>query len=227
MTDQANSDIVRVLKGVDGVEQLSSTEIELLGEVIEDVISTKGSDHLVLDHQRILSLLERSFRSLPKETRAQFGDQQSPASIAFKIGQIAFAQVLLGVAAKRRAPAAFSRYFVDEPYSSYVRALMQRDMTNTELANQLSVRQETVSRKLKDLREAGVIEFRKVGAACINFLTPAARAAAADRPSPSPQLPREEVAKIMQRNNEHLPEYLRDRPSFSFYRDAGQGSGIH
>lgn len=227
MTDQGNSDLVRLLKGIDGVEQLSSSEIELLGEVIEDGIATKGADHLELDHRRILSLVEQSFRSLPKETRAQFGDKQSPASLAFKIGQIAFAQVLLGVAAKRRAPAEFSRYFREEPYSLYVDALTQRDMTNTELAHRLSVRQETVSRKLKDLREAGVIEFRKVGAACINFLTPAARSAAADRRTANPQLLREEVAKTMQKNNEHLPEYLRSRPSFSFYRDAGQASGIH
>jgi DNA-binding transcriptional ArsR family regulator len=44
-----------------------------------------------------------------------------------------------------------------------------------QLAKQVREADETVSRKLKELRSEGVVEFRREGRSTVNFLTPQAR----------------------------------------------------
>jgi DNA-binding transcriptional ArsR family regulator len=60
-------------------------------------------------------------------------------------------------------------------YKPYIDALASKDLNGKELAETCGEAEETVSRKLKQLRELGITEFRREGTRFYNFLTPAAR----------------------------------------------------
>ena len=61
-----------------------------------------------------------------------------------------------------------------------MQALFSEDRTGQALAEITGERAETVSRKLKVLREMGAVDYRRDGTSFYNFLTPAARSAVAD-----------------------------------------------
>lgn len=94
---------------------------------------------------------------------------------AFTLGQISFAQLLAAQTSEHRADDNFLATVRDYRYEKYINALYQRDYTGVELSRVGNERVETVSRKLKDLRELGITDFRREGNRIVNFLTPAAR----------------------------------------------------
>ncbi|WP_085032744.1 helix-turn-helix domain-containing protein [Ensifer aridi] len=97
---------------------------------------------------------------------------------AYVLGQISFAQLLAGQAGNRRVEEHFANLV--EEHGDIVRALFARDLTGLQLAEATGLRPETISRKLKLLREAGISDFYREGTSLFNFLTPAAKALASD-----------------------------------------------
>lgn len=114
---------------------------------------------------------------------------------AFALGQIAFAQHVAAQAAERRADDRFTAVFSNASLTPYVRALAKQDHTGRELAAALKLREETVSRKLTELRELGVVDFRRDGVRAYNFLTPQARAAYEGLAAPE-ALPHRDPVKV-------------------------------
>ncbi len=98
---------------------------------------------------------------------------------AFVMGQLSFAQVLVSQALNSRADDAFMPTVRHRAYRKYLQALRGNERSGNELSTVTGERPETVSRKLKRLRELGVTDFRKEGTVVLNFLTSAARAAMA------------------------------------------------
>lgn len=217
MSKPINGTVARVLGGLDNLDQITSGRFELLAEAIEISVATQGGDGLHLDHETVLSFLNRNYRSLTPETKTKVTADGSEAARLFKLGQVSFAQLILGVAARKRAPSVFQNYFENDPHRAYVRLLLSRDCTNAQIAEELRVRPETVSRKLKELRDVGITDFRRIGTNCFNFLTPSARAvakAANHTPVDAPQSS-EEVLEMVRQTKESLPPYMRARMTFS------------
>ena len=93
------------------------------------------------------------------------------------------------------------------------------------LAQICGERTETVSRKLKVLRDLGITDFRRDGTSFVNFLTPAAQAVAGEfieQPKPEPVA--RALPGILSRELEKVPAHLRKPVNFA--SDAGSGSGI-
>lgn len=96
-------------------------------------------------------------------------------SQAYGLGQLAFAQLLAANAAQVSASDDFTDTLQSVKYAPYIRALLGRERTSSELRLVVDEREETVSRKLRELRELGAADFRRDGREVVNFLTPLAK----------------------------------------------------
>jgi DNA-binding transcriptional ArsR family regulator len=105
----------------------------------------------------------------------QSNQPDSPERIGYTLGQVGFAQLLAAQAAARRVDDSFAPLLNDSRYKPYVDLLAENELTGKELAAKIDEVEETVSRKLRFLREQGITEFRREGTRLFNFLTPAAQ----------------------------------------------------
>jgi DNA-binding transcriptional ArsR family regulator len=102
-------------------------------------------------------------------------------------------------------------------YAPYVKALARDDHTGTQLAQICGVTTETVSRKLKFLRDLGITDFRREGTSFVNFLTPAAQAVAGEfieQQKPAPVAAG--LSDILLREQRDLSPLLQKPVNFAF-----------
>lgn len=162
-----------------------------------------------------VGLLQRAPESAVAAARGS-ADALPAESAAYWLGQIAFAQEAAAQAAERRADDRFADVFTSTVLLAYVRALAQSDHTGRELAAALGVREETVSRNLSELRELGVVDYRRDGTRLYNFLTPAARSAFEALETPE-ALPHRDPVKLrlLKRRQENTSEAFQTWPTLS------------
>ncbi len=98
-----------------------------------------------------------------------------PVAQAYGLGQLAFAQLLAANAVSKNADDNFEELLKGKKYAHYIRCMLEGERTSYELKKLSGEREETVSRKLKELREIGASDFRRDGREVINFLTPIAK----------------------------------------------------
>lgn len=98
-----------------------------------------------------------------------------PITQAYGLGQLVFAQLLTAKVADVSADDNFEELLKGSKYVAYVKALLGSERTSAELKNIVAEREETVSRKLRELRELGATDFRRDGREVVNFLTPLAQ----------------------------------------------------
>lgn len=94
---------------------------------------------------------------------------------AFSLGQLDFASAVAAQMTELRESDDFREALLGVRYSEYVRALAEGEKSGVDLAARVKNQEETVSRRLSELRELGITDFRRDGRLVINFLTPAAR----------------------------------------------------
>jgi DNA-binding transcriptional ArsR family regulator len=143
------------------------------------------------------------------------------ASDAYKLGKLSFAQQLVASAAVSRASDAFLDYLQEERLKLYFLHLLQGARTNKALAEFTGEAEETVSRKMKALRAAGVTGFRREGTYVYNFLTPSARRLLESQQKQAEDALQEEhravvdpVAKMLKKIRQEQPAYLQSTPTF-------------
>lgn len=152
----------------------------VIAERLEEALAANTRDELDALKVALADFFAILLRRAPAEAAAAVrGGPGAPAAgvAAFWLGQIAFAQHTAAQAAERRADDRFAQVFANASLTPYVKALAKKDHTGRELATALNLREETVSRRLVDLRELGVVDYRRDGPRFYNFLTPQARAA--------------------------------------------------
>ncbi|MBZ7925045.1 helix-turn-helix domain-containing protein [Ensifer adhaerens] len=147
---------------------------------LEEMLAEGSRERLLALNEQLSSL----FKGYLKEADPRIveairgtGGMDSDAAIAYALGQLSFAQMIAGQAGNRRVDERFAE--VVKENADLVNALADGDKTGVELAAATGLRVETVSRKLKLLREIGALDFHREGTSLINFLTPAAKAIAA------------------------------------------------
>jgi DNA-binding transcriptional ArsR family regulator len=149
-------------------------------------------------------------------------DPDSHASLGVQLGQFVFAQQVAGLYSHRATAADFLAVLNEARWVPYLEALGQGQLTNGEIAERVGQRAETVSRKLQELRQLGVADFRKEGVSVRNFLTPAARSTLQSRRNAEPeraserdaQRVGEETAAIVKETVRALPEYWHQYSGF-------------
>jgi hypothetical protein len=155
-----------------------------IAEEIEDSVSARSRERLDELHGRLSEYFMDAVRQAPDSVvEAVRGSlpEDAPETMAFSLGQLSFAQMVTAQvtaqAAQRRAADCFMDFLHMPKYKSYVVALEHADLNGVELSRITGETEETVSRKLRELRKLGIVEFRRDGTSAINFLTPVARAA--------------------------------------------------
>lgn len=154
--------------------RLSADFFSALGERIETALAAPRRETLAEMGEALQRLLDVKLEQAPEDMRlALTGHQETAGTIeAAEIGRLTFALQLLTQALQKRAPDEVLALVRSEPYAPYLGELFRGERTNAELREQFGEASETVSRKLRTLRESGVTDFRKEGRRIVNFLTP-------------------------------------------------------
>jgi DNA-binding transcriptional ArsR family regulator len=175
-----------VARAVGAGADLPSGVATAAAEQIEEVLASPGRADLMEASDRLVACVHAALAVAPPETLVAIqGGEGASAAVraAYILGQFSFAQMLVSQSAVRRADDRFLQTLTSPRYRRYVAALMAADCSGQDLAEATREREETVSRKLRALRELGIAEWRREGTHIVNFLTPAARSAAACVPS--------------------------------------------
>lgn len=162
------------------LDLITSNELQEIAARIESALATSES----VRAEALASELKQKFIAMlsavsPEVKRAVRGDFDSPVALrqAYSLGQVAFAQGFASQISIKKEPNDFREFLNDEKYKKFFPFLLAGDICGVKLASDAKESKESVSRKLKDLRAAGITEFRREGRIVMNFLTPVARAA--------------------------------------------------
>jgi len=150
----------------------------LIAERLEDAISATSRQPLAMLSEQLIELFYQLLSTAPTEAAAAVrgtAAAEPSAQAAYLLGKLSFAQLLASQTYQRRADDNFMVIMRDQRYKNYLQALFQKGCTGVELAAISGECAETVSRKLKILRELGITDFRREGTRLVNFLTPVAR----------------------------------------------------
>ena len=90
---------------------------------------------------------------------------------AYSLGQLNFAQLFISSVAQHRAENGFAETMSQSVALRYLKPLLEKEMTNSELAQVIQTTEPNLSRKLREFRELGITDFRKDGRSVFNFLT--------------------------------------------------------
>jgi DNA-binding transcriptional ArsR family regulator len=213
--------------------ELPSSLVMRIAQRLESAISrAKQSEarDLAADLRAVVSLLLG--RVEPDVRTAVRGGSAADLSLrqAYSLGKASFAQGLAEQMAERREADNFLEYLNSRTTRPYVQALLHRSLNGQELAAATGREEESVSRKLKELRERRITDFRKEGRNIINFLTPAARAALTANKELIDEVAEQrsgaaKAREITRSGRAQLPPILRHSPRFvrSGTADAGDG----
>ncbi|MES2535413.1 MAG: helix-turn-helix domain-containing protein [Pseudomonadota bacterium] len=191
-----------------------------LAERLEEALSAQSRIPVHSLATQLGALLKKVMRKSPRE--AVLAAQGTAASdtveaATYLLGQISFAQLLAAQVTERRADDKFLDIIRDVRYKEIVNSLLQHDCTGVELVARTSEQPETVSRKLKVLRELGISDFRREGNKLLNFLTPSAKAVIAEPEKTSEVQTKQNLIRsdVINAILENEPPYMRALNNFS------------
>lgn len=148
----------------------------LASQLIEALCSATASPIEALENElsRVISRVLKDVH--PDVIDVIQGRQRSGAAAdAYALGQIGFAHQLAASAAHSRIDESFLDALKATKFSVYLEELYKGERTNKQLKNISHHTDENVSRRMKELRDEGITDFRKDGTQVFNFLTPVAR----------------------------------------------------
>ncbi|RXZ36676.1 hypothetical protein D9O50_09310 [Oxalobacteraceae bacterium CAVE-383] len=189
--------------------------LDLVQQIEEAISNTSKLDLELLDIS--LQTLLQKMQAINPEVISLMAEQGSAPSDAYVFGQFNFAHLLVGHALAHRATDDYVELLQDVRYSPYIKALLKEDLSGVELASKVFECVETVSRKMKTLRESGITEFRREGTKLLNFLTPTAREAMGIKAG---TFEKAELAKPVKETVEELDLFWRGIPAFTVHRLA-------
>lgn len=170
-------DLLRQLpRTVPNAGDLPSGLYPAIASRLEEAIAEGSREGLMAIQEELASFFKTYLRQSSREVvdAVRGAPYSEPnAAAAYALGQISFAQLLAGQIGNRRVDETFA--IAIQENIALLRPLLERDRTGLELAEATGLRPETISRKLKTLREAGVIDYHRDGTSLYNFLTPAAK----------------------------------------------------
>jgi DNA-binding transcriptional ArsR family regulator len=158
--------------------QLSAKYANTLAHDVAEALSNGGRSQieaLALKLQSQVSELRPHLDVTILRELREAGQTIGPIAQAYGLGQLVFAQLLTAKVADASADDNFEELLKGSKYVAYVKALLGSERTSAELKNIVTEREETVSRKLRELRELGAADFRRDGREVVNFLTPLAQ----------------------------------------------------
>jgi len=190
-----------------------------LSERMERALTGSSRQPLIALSTKLDAAFEGTFKQSALETRKTLRDEQ-PGSLlqAYRLGQLSYAQSLASKAVDRRVPDEFIAMVNDIKYLPLIKAIWHRDLNGRDLARAVGESEESVSRKLNVLREAGVTDFWREGRQVFNQLTPAARATAPASCRVEPVAEPTSSSSALQELEQALEPSMSTPPSFAARR---------
>lgn len=183
--------------------------------------AVEGDPSITLEQveRELHAFFKRAFAAAPKSTRlAVQGEGEAETAAGFLLGQVAFAHLLAARTLDTRVGQGFVHLLEDKRYDLYLRALLNGPKDGVTLASLVSEKPETVSRKLAQLREGGLVVSRQQGKRVVNKLSPAAKAMLEHKgvqPLRGPDHDREEKERAIDDLAEQTPAHMRVLPVFN------------
>ncbi|VVO74350.1 hypothetical protein PS838_01467 [Pseudomonas fluorescens] len=156
---------------------LSSHFESVLADFLEEALLAKSRHRSVEIASLIEGLLDKCMMDAqPEVSIAVTHPNDAPFELreAYIIGQLSLAQTVATTHINKKVCSRFLSTITDEANLKYIRALLDKELSNTDLADIVNHSEEHTSRKLRELRELGIIESHKMGKWSMNFLTSAA-----------------------------------------------------
>jgi DNA-binding transcriptional ArsR family regulator len=201
-------------------EELGPEHMAVIAGHLEAAVSAQSLENLQVLSDALAKLFNQAVRKAPSEAIAAV--RNSPKAdvanrSAYMLGQISFAQLMASKVLVSRPSDEFDETLYDVAYVGYICKLNESSRTNTALSEMMGERVETVSRKIKKLRQLGITDFRRDGVHVINFLTPAAKFSfdlvRAKSVIDSLTVPSRSLS--LERANSRLPDYMTKVQTFS------------
>ncbi|NNB46322.1 helix-turn-helix domain-containing protein [Pseudomonas chlororaphis] len=157
---------------------LSADLSTIIASYLSDALNNRSRNQLAEISDDLASLFKGALRLAPPEVvDAVLGDDmESVIRTSYEMGQLSFSRLISSSVLARRMDDGGDGVVLDSANKKYLCVLYNNDLTNTELSNVTRQRVETVSRRVKKLRDLGLLEFRREGVNVVNFLTPFAKA---------------------------------------------------
>ncbi|MFK9080468.1 winged helix-turn-helix domain-containing protein [Pseudomonas neuropathica] len=157
---------------------ISADLSSIIASYLSDAINNRSRNQLAEISDDLAGLFKDSLRIAPAEVvDAVLGeDLDSVVRTSYELGQLSFSRLISSSILARRMDDGGEEVILDSTNKKYLCALYSNDLTNTELSDVTHQRVETVSRRVKKLRDLGFLDFRREGVNVVNFLTPFARA---------------------------------------------------
>lgn len=149
----------------------------VLADFLEEAVIAKSRHRSVEIASLIEGLLNECMMiAQPGVAVAAIHPDEAPLELreAYIVGQLSLAQTVMSTHLNKKICSRFLSTITDENNLKYVKALLEKEQSNKDLASLVNHSEEHTSRKLKELRELGIIDSYKTGKWSINFLTSAA-----------------------------------------------------
>jgi len=157
-------------------EKAASSDMAVLADKLEVALGAGARKDLTAFVIEVDAKYKSLFRSSPELRDAVRSLDVGPDlnHMLYYMGQLSFASRFAGMVVQKRECGVFLELL--KTFSNYVDVLSSRECSGVALSEILNYAPETVSRHLKRLRDAGIVDYRRERTEFINFLTPAARA---------------------------------------------------
>lgn len=208
----------RIQATLKGPNDLTTELLIGLANRLEEAIADRSREALDNLKLQLSDALRWAVRTAPKAA-ADTAAGRAPSielEAAYMLGQLGFAQMLAAQVAERRPSTEALEGLRSAPYAPYLRALATHELTGSDLAEIVGERVETVSRKLRAMRDLGLVEARREGVNIFNSLSPFARAAIEDAGGiPEPETPVTAGQRRLRGERDQLPAIMQRTPSFA------------
>jgi len=208
----------RLQRNLKGPHEITTEFLIAVANRLEEAVTDRSRVALDTLKGQLADFLRTAVRTAPQAVaEAALGRPGAPElRAAYMLGQVGFAQMMAAQIAERRPDANVISALQAPPYIPYLRALGAGELTGLDLVDKTGERAETVSRKLRALRDLGLVEFRREGVNIYNSLTSFARAAIEDAGGlREPDSPATAVQRKLRGERERLDPIWQTSPSFS------------
>jgi len=150
----------------------------ILADWLEEALLSSSNQKAVEIHDAIIETFQAALAQCSEEAKKVIlanGAADVLLKEVYRMGQLDLAQLLAAQSLDRRVSSEFTEALTERANLSYLKALWESPRTNKELSITVGQAEETVSRKLKRLRELGIVYSKKVGTAVMNSITASAK----------------------------------------------------
>lgn len=155
---------------------LSSHFESVLADFLEEALLAKSRDRSIEIAGFIQKLLNKCIGESNTEVNSlvvSSEDARSDLREAYLLGQLSLAQLVTATHINKKVCSKFLAAVADETNRKYIKALIGGEQSNQAVAEAVNHSEEHTSRKLRELREIGIVESRRMGKRSMNFLTAA------------------------------------------------------